>query len=65
MHCIGSDTIKIGLRINNSEQFLFKVVHGNYKIFSGNTYLKTLKVNEKTMIRLFDESIIIQKEANK
>ena len=64
MYCMGSDTIKIGLRTIDSEQFIFRVVHGNYKIFSGNNYLKTLNVNEKTMVRVFDESIIIQKQGS-
>lgn len=62
----GNDTLKIGLSFDKAiSLFEFKVIHGEYDIFCGNKYLKSIYSNESIRIRSFSNQVIIQKEGNK
>ena len=59
------DSLYIGLSKYKVEQFVFKVAHGTYELYEGNKLIKKIKTNESTIIRRFDDQIIVQKEGNK
>ena len=62
----GNDTLKIGLSfIKNLSSVEFKVIHGEYDVFCGKKYLKSIYTNESMKIRSFDDQVILQKEGNK
>ena len=59
------DSLYIGLTKYKVDQFVFKVAHGSYELFEGEKLIRTINTNESTIIRRFDDQIIVQKEGNK